>query len=175
MSKNIWAKTILSTYRYLQRIAGAIDKMIEDRGLYSRDMSGASFSTNNILSLSEKLIELSERKIKLINLKLLTEKSLEFCGESSASLLIAKYIDGKKNMDIIEEKGLSYRTFFRRLDDAESKFEIALAHNGFTKEKIETYLSSELWIMEVKNRISALRVNQDLDVSERQLDRLAVI
>ena len=174
MDKNIWAKTILSTYRYLERIAGAIDKMIEDRGLYSRDMSGANFSSNNIFNLAEKLIELSERKVKLINLKILTEKALETCGDNSAGLLIAKYIDGKRNLDIIEERGLSYRTYFRRLSDAEFRFEEALAHNGYDHKKLNEYLSSEKWILEVKNRLSSLRGNQDLELSERKLDRLAV-
>ena len=78
-------------------------------------------------------------------------------------------------MEIIEEKGLSYRTYFRRLSDAEGRFESALAHKGFNKEKLEKYLFSEKWILEVKNRIESLRSNQDLEVSERKLDHLAVI
>ena len=31
----VWAKTLLSVYRYLERIAGAIDKIIEKTGLGS--------------------------------------------------------------------------------------------------------------------------------------------
>ena len=78
MNTNIWAKTILSSYRYLERIAGAIDKMVESSGINSRDMSGVAFSNNNILSLAEKMIDLSERKVKLINLKVLKKPKRDY-------------------------------------------------------------------------------------------------
>lgn len=174
MNTNIWAKTILSSYRYLERIAGAIDKMVESSGIHSRDMSGVAFSNNNILSLAEKMIDLSERKVKLINLKVLTENTLEMCGESFANILISKYLDGKRNADISQENNLSLRTYFRRLNDAEERFEQVLARKGFTYEKLDEYLKNEKWIMEVKNRLSLLRGGQELELSQTKLDRLAV-
>ena len=172
--KNIWAKTILTSYRYLERLADAIDSMVESRGLYSRVMSGVSYSTNNIYNLADKLIELSERKVKLINIKVLTEKTLEKCGENSAKLLISRYIDEKKNAEIAEFYQLSLRTYFRRLSDAERRFEEVMAINGFGDEKLEKYLSGERWIMEIKNRIECMGSGQDFDVEERYLDKLAV-
>ena len=172
---HIWAKTILTSYRYLERIADAIDSMIEKRGLYARVVSGASYSYNNIYNLADKMIELSQRKVKLINLKVLTEGCLEKCGESFAKLLISKYIDKKKNAEIAEFYGLSLRTYFRRLGDAEERFEQVLALNGFDEEKLDKYLSSERWIMEVKNRINLLQGGQEFEVEERYLNKLAVV
>ena len=174
MNKSIWAKTILTSYRYLERIADVIDIMVENSGLNSRDISGVNFSYNNILSLSEKMINLSERKVKLINLKILTEQVLEKCGEGFSELLILKYIEGNSNLEIIEKTGLAYRTYFRRIAEAESRFEGVLRNKGFNYEKIEDYLASENWIFGIKNRIENLKRNEEFQISYRQLDRLAV-
>ena len=173
MNKSIWAKTILTSYRYLERIADVIDLMVENSGLNSMDISGVNFSYNNILSLSEKMINLSERKVKLINLKILTEQTLEKCGELFSEILILRYIEGKSNVEIIEKTGLAYRTYFRRLADAEHRFEEVLRGRGFNYEKIEDYLASENWILGIKNRIESLKKNEDFQISYRQLDRLA--
>jgi len=173
MIKNIWAKTILTSYRYLERIADVIDIMVENSGLNSRDISGVNFSYNNILSLSQRMIDLSERKIKLINLKILTEEVLEKCGEIFSEVLILKYLEGKSNTEIIEKTGLANRTYFRRIDEAEKRFENILNQRGYDYEKLEEHLSTENWIMGIKNRIEMLRGGEEFEISDRQLDRLA--
>lgn len=174
MKDKIWAKTILTAYRYLERLADSIDAMIETKGLGSMNISGASYSCNNIIDLSEKLIELSERKIKLINLKVLTEKVLLKCGRSSATILISKYIDGKTNAEIAENNKLSLRTYFRRLNDAEEKFECVLSAYGFNEQWLQHYLSSEKWLIEIKNRLQVLRLNQEFEVEGRYINKLAL-
>ena len=171
---HIWAKTILTSYRYLERIADAIDSMIESRGLYARVVSGANYYLNNIYNLSDKMIELSERKVKLINLKVLTENVLEKIGENSAKLLIAKYIDKMKNSEIAQVYDLSLRTYFRRINEAEGKFEQVLALNGFDEERLENYLCKERWIMEIKSRIISTSIDDGLEIEGRYLNKLAV-
>lgn len=172
MKSNIWAKTLLTTYRYFERMAGAIDKMVDTRAMNSMCMSGADYSTNNVLSLSEKIIELSERKVKIINLKILVENSLDRCGDSFARILIGKYIDGAKNIELCEKFGLPYRTYFRRLSDAERRFESAMSTLGFNSEKLESYLSSEKWILFAKDKILASQTDE-VEFKESSLDRLA--
>lgn len=174
MKDHIWVKTILTAYRYLERLAGSIDKMIEARGLGSMNISGASYSFNNIINLSEKLIELSQRKVKLINLKVVTEKTLVRCGKTAAKLLIFKYIDGKTNSEVANLLGLSLRTFYRRLSDAEEKFEGVLTLSGFNEEWLNFYLSSERWLIEIKNRLQDLRSGQEFEVEGRYLNKLAI-
>lgn len=174
MTDHIWAKTILTSYRYLERLADAIDSMIENRGLNSMFVSESNYAYNNIYNLADKLIDLSERKIKLINLKVLTEDCLKKCGNSFAKLLISKYIDGKKNLEIAKLHNLSLRTFFRRLSDAEKRFEEVLAMKGFDKNKLESYLNSEKWIIEIKERLEFLHSGQEFEVETRYLNKLAV-
>ena len=170
---HIWAKTILTSYRYLERIADAIDEMVEKRGLYARVENSFSSSCDNVYNLYDKIIELSERKVKLINLKVLTENALERCGESFAAILIAKYIDQKKNADIANAYGYPLRTYFRRLEDAQNRFEEVLALNGFGEDRLDDYLKNERWILEIKNRISS-KTGDEIDVEQRYLDKLAI-
>ena len=96
------------------------------------------------------------------------------CGNSFAKLLISKYIDGKKNLEIAKLHNLSLRTFFRRLSDAEKRFEGVLAMKGFDKNKLESYLNSEKWIIEIKERLEFLHSGQEFEVETRYLNKLAV-
>lgn len=175
MKTNIWAKTLLTIYRYLERMAGAIDKMIETRALGSMNVSGANYSENNILSLSEKIINLSERKVKLINIKILIEDSLEKCGKSYARLLIGKYLDECTNTDLCEKFGLSHRTFFRRLSDAERRFESAMESFGFNSNRLDEYLAGEQWILMARTSILATKAGDKIDLKAPVLDRLVAI
>lgn len=150
MQNHIWAKTLLSSYRFLERIAGAIDKIIEKKALSSSSMLGSEILTGNTLSLTDKIIELSERKVKLINMKVLIEGSLKNMKEIDAKILIKRYIEKVPVESIYADLGIARRTYFRKIGEAESAFEANCAHKGFPNERLESYLKSEAWIMEVK-------------------------
>lgn len=174
MVKNVWAKTILKSYRYLERIAGAIDRMVENRGLFSINMNSDNYYYNNISSVADKIIELSERKIKLINLKILTEKALTKCGREPANLLISKYINGKSNDEIMTKNNFPPRTFFRKIEKAEAKFEKVLECMGFSYEYLEKYLCKEQWLLVLKNRYEQTNGLKEISVPEFKMERLAV-
>ena len=89
-------KTILTSYRFLEKVSDAIDRLVETRALNSFYMGGNNFSQNNVFVVSESLINLTERKKKLINLKVVCDQSLRSCKEELAQILIERYIDGDK-------------------------------------------------------------------------------
>lgn len=151
MQNHTWAKTLLSSYRFLDRIAGAIDKIIDKKALASSSMLGRDILTGNTLSLTDKIIELSERKVKLINIKVLTEKALEAVGGSEAKILIGKYVEKKPVDTSLQELSLCRRTYFRKMSEAEAAFEASCARMGYSSEKLDNYLKDEAWIMEVKD------------------------
>ena len=68
-----WGKTILSSYNYLQRLCSSIDKLIEDTAVNSYYSYSFIDSRNSITNISSKIINLSNRKIDYINLKILIE------------------------------------------------------------------------------------------------------
>jgi len=116
------------------------------KGLNSSNITGQNYYYNNVLSITQKLIDLSERKITLINLKILTEETFADIEESDAQLLIQKYVDGKKFREIAEESDVSIRTIFRRLENAEKSFYCSLKKKGYDSEKLENFLEHEEWI-----------------------------
>lgn len=173
MKANLWAKTSLSVYRYLERIADAIDRLVESKAINSFYVNSSNFFTNGVSVVADKIIELSERKVKLINFKVLIEKALTSCDAEQASLLIEKYFDGEKVKDIVAKHGLSMRTYFRKLNAAENAFYCELVHVGFTDEKLNQYLSSEKWIMEVMRRYA--QDEKDVEVHALDMRKLEAV
>lgn len=161
MKTNAWGKTILTIYRYLERIAGAIDKLVERQALNSYYYFKENTQNNGVLNVAEKIIELSERKVRLINIKVLTEESLKKCDRKLAELLIYRYIDGDRSEDIAKRLDLSERTYFRRLNQAEDQFLHNFAVKGFSENKLTSYLKEEKWIMEVFNKFNDQRKELD--------------
>lgn len=163
MQKHIWAKTILSSYRFLERVSGALDKIIEKKALSSSSMLGSDILTNNTLTLTDKIIELSERKITLINLKVLVERALEKIAPNQAQILIKRYFEKQAPEDIIADGNFSRRTYFRRVQEGEEAFELACASLGFDSQRLEKYLEKENWIKQIKSSFE----KQDKLVCER--------
>jgi len=162
----IWARTLLSVYRYLERISGAIDKIIMQSALNSSNILGQNYFYNNVYSITQKLIDLSERKITIINLKLLTEEILKELSVRDAQLLIEKYFDRQKFKDIAERSDVSIRTVFRKLETAETNFNKRLIAKGYNDLKLKQFLKNENWIMQVHDRLTSKNVGEELDLSD---------
>lgn len=160
MQNHIWGKTLLSAYRFLERIAGAIDKIIEKKALASSWATSFSSVANSTLELADQIIELSERKVKLINIKLLIEKALKKLDKKDAKILICKYFDKMGPEEIIASFGLSRRSYFRRIQDAESSFESSCASLGFPISRLQTYLDSEEWIKQIAATFQAKQAKE---------------
>ena len=151
-TKHVWTKTILSVYRYLERICDAIDRICLTSALSSTDILGQNYFVDNVYAISQKLIDLGQRKITLINLKLLTEDVLSKIKEVDANFLIEKYIDGRKTKDIALKHNVSLRSAFRKLALAEEAFDKKLNILGYDDKKISDMLKDETWIKNVYTR-----------------------
>ena len=149
MKKNIWAKTILSVYNYLDRVSEAIDKLVKENACNSFYFTGNQQSKNGVMQVADRIIALSERKVKLINLRVLADKALIDCDRGSAQILIERYMDGDSAEDIAKRHNLNIRTYFRHLVSAEEGFCANMAKYGFNSDKLQKYLGDERWVMEV--------------------------
>lgn len=140
MELKIWCKTFLNAYRCLERITQAIDKIVLSTGLnLSLD---ASVSTSKIL-------ELTERKITLINLKLFIEKLLNSLEKEHTQIIMLKYIDQVKSEDIAKQMNMSCRTFFRKVNISLNSLELALKRAGKTHESLLEEYKNEAWIIDL--------------------------
>lgn len=166
----IWAKTILSVYRYLERICGAIDKIMLQSALGSSNILGQNYFYNNTYAISQRLIDLSERKVTLINLKLLTDETLKSLKPKTARMLIERYFEGKKVKDMAEQEQTTIRTVFRRISLAEEKFGATLQKNGYNDFHLRKLLEHEQWIKNVYESMSS-KNSENFCLSGRLLDK----
>lgn len=147
MKNNNWGKTILYVHKYLERITDGIDKLVEREAMNSYYYS--STQENDVTKVANKIIELTERKKRLINLKILTEKCLKEIDKVQACILIGKYINEESCENLIARFDMPERTFFRKLSQAEESFSKALTRYGFNEAKMREYLKGENWIFDV--------------------------
>lgn len=147
MQQNNWTRTLLKSYTYLDRLVNGIDKTFKKVCYSSFYYNAASY--NSTLSLSNKLIDLNQRKILLINTKLLVDKMLKNIGQEGAKLLTLKFIDGLRNDEIAKLENCSKRTITRRIAIFSEKAKRFLEKLGFDDKKLMKMYSSEQWIMDI--------------------------
>lgn len=143
--KNTWSKTLLSVYKYLERVCDGIDILVEQSALNSFHYR----SENEAGRVAQRICDLCERKSKLVNIKVLVDKCLLKCQQQGAQLLIERYIDDDISENIAERNNLNIRTYFRKLQQAENSFSTFILKEGFSDERLEKYLANEKWILEV--------------------------
>lgn len=143
--KNNWAKTLLYVYKYLDRVCDGIDSLVDQNALGSFHYR----SENEVHSVTDRIVNLIERKAKLVNIKVLVDTCLLKSDKFNAQLLIERYIDDDCSENIAKRHQLNIRTYFRKLVQAESSFSILMLREGFDDIKLKEYLSCEKWIIEV--------------------------
>lgn len=174
MNETYWTKTLLVTYNYLETIAGAIDKITLKTALNSFDYSKINLVKNNVYSISNKLIDLADRKITLINLKILIEDVLKNIPIKDAVFLINRYFDRMKCKDLADKHGICVRSVFRRLTIAERNFDKKLKAKGFNDKKLNDMLKNERWILNFYESIKNNK-EEDLNISSSMLERVAAL
>ena len=137
----IWCKSFLSIYSLLPTLTDAIDRLVVAQAICS-----SSCDDTSVLNQASKLSQLSQYKINLINLKLLTDKSLLMMPKDSAQLIIMRYIDGVCVKDCIEISGYQKRSYFRHLGSALKTFQsIFKKVLSSSKPVIQRVLKDEFW------------------------------
>ena len=175
MKENCWSKTLLGVYNYLETIAGAIDKITMKTALNSFKFSKNNYEKNNVYNISNKLIDLSERKITLINLKILIEECLKNLAKSDALILIARYINKQKIGDIALKHSLSNRTIFRKLNTAEGKFMNALIRLGYNTLRLKNMLKNEHWILNYYESLASKNGKEDFVLENVSLEKVVAL
>ena len=154
-NNNNWSKTILGVYKYLPRVTLAFDKLVKSRAYNSSATSLYNLAFNDIMNVANSIINLTQRKNNLINLKVIIDKTLKSIDSTSARILIYKYFDNKKSAEIAKMLNVCNRTYFRKVNSALTHFTCALAKQGYDSFKLFQMLKNEKWIMLVYNSYSS--------------------
>lgn len=149
MNYNAFSKTLLNIYNSLDAVCERLDKMVENKAMAGALGFGGG---KNSLELFNNLINLSQRKINLINLKIRIEEALSKLKEKQAKVLILKFVDGLTFKQIASLTGQSIRNCFRVCDQGIESFSKLIKCDGLTEEKIENTYSEEKWIFQIYDR-----------------------
>ena len=145
-----WSKTILSVYKYLEALSNSIDDLVRKKSINSAFYNNGRF--DSAYSCANKIMRLTNRKVNLINLKVLVENTLLKLPLKYRQVLILNYVDGVKSCDIAETMHISNRTYFRVKSESLERFADALINEGFTKEKLEEMFCDENWLTKLYNQ-----------------------
>lgn len=153
MKKNeeVWARTMLIAYKYLESIINAIDKTFDKTVKASFYMGGSFNDRYNTEAISQRLINLSNKKVDYINIKVLVEKVLSKMDKKYAKALILRYIKEINLTTICNLLNISERTFFRRLNMALKSFGNCLNELGYNYEKLEVTYLTDSFIKSIYN------------------------
>lgn len=163
---NNWAKTLLTVYRYLGRVTKSFDRLVNSTANNSMCVSIDGFSYTNVWNVTSRILELTERKITLINLKVIIEKVLKSMDRESARILIMKFIDGKTSEETSKHFGICSRTYFRKCNIALDSFTKALNRLGYDSDNLCKMLQSEKWIISVFDKLEGQCLQKSEDRQE---------
>ena len=142
-----WSRSTLSIYKYLLSMSNAIDKSISDTGKNSNSVTLQKYQTTYFQT--NKILELMDRKRKIINIKVAVENALAKLSRNDRRILTLSYVDGVKCEMIANIMGVSLRTYFRRKNSALDKFATMLEAIGYDEEFFVSEYSCEKWFLAV--------------------------
>jgi len=154
MELKVWAKTLLTVYRYLEKIAGTIDKLVIDKGLSS--------TSDDAFNVASEILKLTERKITLINIKVLIESALSKLPKQKSKLLILKFFDCLSCEDTAKLENISIRTYFRHIDNALTTFALELKLLGLDENYVSYNFKREKWLFSLYNRLLTQEINKKI-------------
>ena len=148
----LWIKTLISVQANLPEIINSVDKIIE------MNASSLSFATDifnaekTTYAQVERVIDLSERKNKLVNIFLISKKLLGCLCEEDRLFLKRKIVFNWTAEELVEEYKISLRTVFRKTEKMlDSIFKVTKQKN-WSLNFIKTQVKGEQWLQDRYNK-----------------------
>ena len=153
MNIQIWCKSFLSIYNILPMLVGSIDKII-----YLKSVNSSNYNFESLMGTENQIkniVNLTQKKINLINLKVLTDQTLVEMSEEKSKLIVLRFIDNVECKTAIKVLGLSRRTYFRRLNEALKEFEHVFYTKLIKNKTLHNELKNEEFLEDIFNKIDS--------------------
>lgn len=111
---------VFNLYRYSKSLIISIDNLVEMNALNS--FYSYKNNSKSTLDVYNDITNLMEKKIDILNFRVIFKKCFKFLDEKSRKILKLKYFNKIKCEEIAKLLKLSNRTYFRRLEKAEVNF-----------------------------------------------------
>ncbi len=145
----IYIKVLLSAYKTLPNIIGYLDKLIEKRASSFIFTSTIYGSNNSTFSEMNHVIDLSERKDKLLNLFVMSENLISSLSGDEKRLAVMKWVKNLSAEEIAFSFGITERTVYRRILTIQKKLMKFLIDKNWTASFIRSQIGNEPWLEEL--------------------------
>ena len=143
------AKVFISAYRFIEKNCDLINEFVYKHAINF----GPSPEYCSTYDVTNNIINLIERKNKLINLKLIMDKLIDDMDGQDRLIILAKMKFNLTTKSFCQMFDMpSTRTAFRRIQLALEHF-TCRANNSPYKEKLEYLLDNETWIIAMRKEI----------------------
>ena len=164
MQTYIISKTFLSIYRYLTALTKSIDRVVRAKSINSSSFN--DYYKNNTEDQTAEILALTNKKITLINIKLIVDQTLQKLQPDQARVLTLKYIDNLTSAQISDLMQLNTRTYFRKANSAIKEFNNQLEKFFKQNTTIQNNILNEPWIKHLLSQFDKdTKVNCDIDGS----------
>ena len=154
-----WSKSTLSIYRYLSTMSKSMDKLIIANSTNSNSVMLQKYQTTHYQA--NKIIDLIDRKRKIVNLKVIVDDVVSKLSKSDRRIITLVFFDGVKSEIASQLLGVSLRTFFRRKVNALKQFAMVLQALGYDEEFFESEYAYEKWFMSVYDNCVSRNASAD--------------
>lgn len=140
------AKVLISAYRYIEKNCDLINEFVYKHAVNF----GPSPEYCSTYDVTNNIINLIERKNRLINLKLIIDELVDGLNQDDKMIILSKMrynLSMKSFCQVFEMP--SVRTAFRRVQTALERFTLH-ANGSKYKEKLEYLLDNEYWIVALR-------------------------
>lgn len=143
------AKVLISAYRFIEKNCDLINEFVYKHAINF----GPSPEYCSTYDVTNNIINLIERKNRLINLKLIIDELVDSLSKEDKLIILSKMrfnLSMKSFCQVFEMS--SVRTAFRRIQAALEHF-TRRANNSPYKEKLEYLLDNEHWIIALRREL----------------------
>lgn len=150
----IWIRTLLSIQSVLPEIIKTVDSVIESNASSLSFITDIYNTEKSTYAQVEKVIDLSERKNKLLNIYLISKNLTGCLNEDDTIFVRRKFVSNWTSDELAEEYQISIRTVFRRTDKLLDKIYAYAISKKWSLQFILSQVKQESWIYDRFNKFA---------------------
>lgn len=150
MADCLWAKTLLSAYRFVPKVVEEVDEIIAEHALKSSGFGCSSFAQLSTFSQIDKMVKLTDLKDRAIFIKSYIDDILSKISPLKQELLSEIFFENKKVTKVVMNGQFSSRTYYRKIQQALDDFERIMEKNKYSVKDFEKDYKNDVWILRIQ-------------------------
>jgi len=152
MTNFLWARTLLTAFRYVPKVVNEVDNIVTEQALKSSGFNCSGFARSSTLTQVNKIIELTDLKGRAIFIKTYVEKIMSKLSVIKQNLLSQIFFKNKKITEVVQCGQFSPRTNYRRIQEALEEFEENMNISDYKISDFERNFKDN-WIIKIQEML----------------------